>query len=79
MRLDDEAFRALVLLESTGLNRSEAIRKALIWAADRLDRPHAIARRADIDASYAVYDEIPLDTPDAWGDLASWQDAAGKS
>jgi len=79
VRLDDEAFRALILLESSGLSRSEAIRIALIWAVERLDGPPAIARRAEIDASYAAYDEIPLDTPDAWGDLASWQDAAGKS
>jgi len=33
-------------------------------------------RRAEIDASYAAYDEIPLDTPDEWGNLAAWLDAA---
>lgn len=33
-------------------------------------------RRAEIDASYAAYDEIPLDTPDEWGSLAAWLDAA---
>lgn len=33
-------------------------------------------RRAEIDASYAIYDEIPLDTPDEWGNLATWLDAA---
>jgi hypothetical protein len=26
----------------------------------------------EIDASYAAYDEHPLDEPDEWGDLASW-------
>lgn len=61
------------------MSRSEAIRTALIWAAERLDGQRALARRAEIDASYAAYDEIPLDTPDAWGDLASWRDAAGRS
>ena len=33
-------------------------------------------RAAEIDASYAAYDEHPLDEPDAWGDLASWGEAA---
>ncbi|MBA2496638.1 MAG: DUF2191 domain-containing protein [Acidimicrobiia bacterium] len=36
-------------------------------------------RSAEIDASYAAYDEHPLDEPDAWGDLASWRRAAGSS
>lgn len=36
-------------------------------------------RAAEIDASYAVYDEHPLEEPDAWGDLASFRDAAGSS
>jgi hypothetical protein len=31
----------------------------------------------EIDAAYAAYDEHPFDEPDAWGDLASWSDAAG--
>ena len=34
------------------------------------------ARRAEIDASYAAYDEHPLDEPDEWGSLAAWLDAA---
>ena len=36
-------------------------------------------RAAEIDASYAAYDRHPLDEPDAWGDLASWREAAGRS
>lgn len=36
-------------------------------------------QRIEIDASYAVYDEIPLDTPDEWGNLAEWLDAARKA
>jgi hypothetical protein len=36
-------------------------------------------RRAEIDASYAIYDEIPLDTPDEWGSLAAWRDAASRA
>jgi hypothetical protein len=36
-------------------------------------------RSAEIDASYAVYDEHPLNEPDEWGDLASFREAAGRS
>lgn len=36
-------------------------------------------RRARIDASYAAYDDQPLDEPDAWGDLASFRSAAASS
>ncbi|MGH2909313.1 MAG: type II toxin-antitoxin system VapB family antitoxin [Solirubrobacteraceae bacterium] len=36
-------------------------------------------RSAEIDASYAAYDEHPLDQPDEWGDLASFREAAARS
>lgn len=36
-------------------------------------------RAAEIDAGYAAYDEHPLDEPDAWGDLASFREAAAAS
>lgn len=36
-------------------------------------------RAADIDAAYAVYDEHPLEEPDAWGDLTSFREAAAAS
>jgi hypothetical protein len=36
-------------------------------------------RAAEIDASYAAYDEHPLDERDAWGDLASFREAAAAS
>jgi len=36
-------------------------------------------RSAEIDASYAVYDDHPLDEPDEWGDLASFRRAAASS
>lgn len=36
----------------------------------------AAHRSAEIDAAYGrAYAENPLDTPDAWGDLASWHRA----
>lgn len=36
-------------------------------------------RASEIDASYVAYDEHPLDEPDAWGDLASFREAASGS
>ena len=36
-------------------------------------------RAAEVDASYAAYDQHPLDKPDEWGDLASFRRAAGAS
>jgi len=36
-------------------------------------------RSAEVDASYAAYDQHPLDEPDEWGDLASFRRAAAAS
>ena len=36
-------------------------------------------RSAEVDASYAAYDEHPLEEPDEWGDLASFRRAAASS
>jgi hypothetical protein len=36
-------------------------------------------RSAEVDASYAAYDQHPLDEPDEWGDLASFRKAAAAS
>ncbi len=36
-------------------------------------------RAAEVDASYAAYDDHPLDEPDEWGDLASFRQAAAAS
>ncbi|MCU1502253.1 MAG: uncharacterized protein JWM12_1607 [Ilumatobacteraceae bacterium] len=33
-------------------------------------------RGAQIDQAYSVYDDLPLDEADAWGDLASFRQAA---
>jgi hypothetical protein len=37
---------------------------------------HRVAR---YDEAYAAYDRRPLDEADAWGDLASFRDAAGST
>ncbi len=36
-------------------------------------------RATEVDASYAAYDEHPLDEPDEWGDLASFRRATAAS
>lgn len=36
-------------------------------------------RSAEVDASYAAYDEHPLSEPDEWGDLASFRRAVASS
>ncbi len=36
-------------------------------------------RASQIDAAYAAYEEHPLEEKDAWGDLASFLDAAAAS
>jgi Arc/MetJ-type ribon-helix-helix transcriptional regulator len=43
VRLDPEAMRALAQLQSTGLSRSEAIRRAILDSADRLRRRATLA------------------------------------
>jgi Arc/MetJ-type ribon-helix-helix transcriptional regulator len=43
VRLDEEALRALTQLEAAGLSRSEAIRRAIIDSATRLQRGKALA------------------------------------
>ena len=43
VRLDAETLQALAQLEATGLNRSEAIRRAILDSAARLQRRAALA------------------------------------
>ncbi len=46
VRLDDEALRALSQLQAAGLSRSEAIRRAIIDTAIRLQSGTALAAEA---------------------------------
>jgi Arc/MetJ-type ribon-helix-helix transcriptional regulator len=49
VRLDDEARRALAELEATGITRSEAVRRGLVAAAQRLrDRQRLIDEVAEL-------------------------------
>lgn len=64
------------------LGQARALRAGSTDAAlfdEALDALLSRFRRAVIDASYAAYDKHPIDGPDAWGDLASFRDAAAGS
>ncbi len=65
------------LLESARSLRSGATDAALVDEA--LAALLARHRAAEVDASYAAYDEHPLDGPDEWGGLASFRRAAAGS
>lgn len=65
------------LLESARSARSDLNDAALLDAA--LAALLAVERAAELDASYEAYDEVPLDTTDEWGDLASFREAATRS
>lgn len=60
-------------------------RRARVGVTDAALMDEALAallahhRSAEIDASYAAYEEHPLDEPDEWGDLASFRRAAAAS
>lgn len=59
IRLDKEAERALRRLEASGMNRSEAIRTALIESAQRLRRRQEVAAEvAALEADEADRDEM---------------------
>jgi Arc/MetJ family transcription regulator len=65
------------LLQTARRMRSSATDAAMIDEA--LRALLARHRSAEIDESYAAYDEHPLDERDEWGDLASFREAAGRS
>jgi hypothetical protein len=57
--LDDEALRALSQLEAAGLSRSEAIRRAIIDSAARLQRRKVLAQEvAALEADEADRQEM---------------------
>jgi hypothetical protein len=65
------------LLEDARRLRSGGTDAALIDAAlQALLERH---RAAEVDASYAAYDQHPLDEADEWGDLASFRAGAAAS
>jgi len=65
------------LLASARQLRSELTDAALLDEA--LAALLAAHRAAEIDASYAAYDDHPISEIDEWGDLASFREAAAAS
>lgn len=69
-------------MDSDLLGDARRIRSGLTDAALVDEALAALVARhqaAEVDASYAAYDEHPLDEPDDWGDLASFRRAAAVS
>ncbi len=59
VRLDDDAERALRILEASGMSRSEAIRFSLLSSARRLrQRDALVAEAAALDADVGDRDEM---------------------
>ena len=64
------------------LNTARAMRSGSTDAAlldEALAALLAQHRSSEVDASYRAYDDVPLDAPDEWGDLASFRAAGGSS
>lgn len=65
-------------MDSGLLNRA---RRLQAWGTDAAMMDAALEalvnsyREAEVDAAYEVYERQPLDEPDEWGDLASFQEA----
>lgn len=74
--------RLSTTVEAALLDGARHARSGLSDAAlvdEALEALLAQHRRGELDASYAVYEQRPLDEPDAWGDLASFRRAAAAS
>lgn len=74
--------RLSTTVDATLLAHARSIRSGVTDAVlvdEALGALLARHRAAEVDASYAAYDEHPLDEPDAWGDLASFRRAAAAS
>lgn len=74
--------RLSTTVDATLLKNARHIRSGATDAAlvdEALAALLARHRSAEVDASYAAYDEHPLDEPDEWGDLASFRRAAARS
>lgn len=65
------------LLATARQLRSESTDAALLDEA--LKALLTLNRASETDASYAIYDERPLDDLDEWGDLAAFREAAATS
>lgn len=72
-------IRLSTTVDATLLERARGLRSGATDAAlvdEALGALLARHRKAEIDASYAAYDDHPLEEPDEWGDLAAFRRAA---
>lgn len=75
-------IRLSTTVDAALLDRARSLRSGATNAAlvdEALAALLARYRSAEVDASYAAYDEHPLDEPDEWGDLASFRRAVATS
>jgi len=75
-------IRLSTTVDSALLEDARRARRGLRDAAlvdEALEALIARHRAAEVDASYAAYDQHPPDEPDVWGDLASFRRAAAAS
>lgn len=68
----DETLLATARRLRSGLNDASLLDEALAALL-------AKHRATEIDAAYEAYDQVPVDAPDEWGDLASFREAAASS
>ena len=72
-------IRLSTTVDAKLLGSARSVRAGLTDAAlvdEALGALLARHRSAEVNASYAAYDECPVEEPDEWGDLASWRQAA---
>ena len=75
-------IRLSTTVDAQLLGNARSVRSGITDAAlidEALTALLARHRSAALDASYAAYDEHPVEEPDEWGDLATWRRAAGAS
>lgn len=74
--------RVSTTVDETRLSRARRLRPGVTDAAlidEALDALLARERAAEIDASYAAYDEHPIGEADEWGSLAAFRETAAAS
>jgi len=75
-------IRLSTTVDAELLSSARSVRSGITDAAlvdEALGALLARHRAAEVDASYAAYDDHPADEPDEWGDLVSWRRAASAS
>ncbi len=74
--------RVSTTVDETRLSRARRLRPGVADAAlldEALDALLARERAAEIDASYAAYDQRPIGEDDEWGNLQAFREAAAAS